>query len=130
MNTNHDKPPSLKVGEKSFESEVLQSKQPVLVAFWAPWSHPCQVLESVLVEVAAECAGSVKVVRVNADDNPDLSLWYEVQSVPTLLYFVDGSLRARLVGTASREAILSKLQAVSRDDVSAGLPKPGGANPL
>jgi thioredoxin 1 len=52
----------------------------------------------------------VKIVKVNADDNPDLSLWYEVQSIPTLLYFVDGSIRAKVVGTASKEAILAKLE--------------------
>jgi thioredoxin 1 len=112
-NTNPDKAPTFEVGETNFESEVLKSKQPVLVVFWAPWSHPCHILDSVLDEVATACARSVKVVKVNADDNPDLGMWYEIQSIPTLLYFVDGTLRARVVGTASKEAILSRLQPVS-----------------
>jgi thioredoxin len=110
MNTNQDRPPNLEIGEANFEWEVLKSKRPVLVVFSAPWSRPCHILESVLDEVAAACAATVKVVRVNADNNPDLSLWYEVQSIPTLLYFVEGNLRAKVVGTASKEAILSKLQ--------------------
>ncbi len=98
--------------EAGFESEVLKSKLPVLAAFWAPWSQPCKVLDSVLDEVATACAASVKIVKVNADDNPDLSLWYEIQSIPTLLVFVEGRVRAKVVGTASKDAILSRVQSV------------------
>ncbi len=98
----------VKIGEAEFKSEVLNSKQPVLVAFLAPWSRPCQVLASTLQEVATAYRDKVKVLNVDADDNPDLSLWYEIQSVPTLLCFVKGTLRAKLVGTASKEAILAK----------------------
>ena len=114
MNTSPDKTPTVHVGEASFESEVLKSELPVLAAFWAPWSRPCQVLDAVLDEVATACAGSMKIVKVNADDNPDLSLWYEIQSIPTLVVFVDGQIRAKVVGTASKEAILSRLQPVLR----------------
>jgi thioredoxin 1 len=109
MNTNQNKAGAVEVGAADFELQVLKAKQPVLVAFWAPWSHPCQILGSVLEEVAVACGRTVKIVKVNADDNPDLSLWYEVQSIPTLLYFVDGNIRAKVVGTASKEAILAKL---------------------
>jgi thioredoxin 1 len=93
----------------NFNSEVLDSKQPVLVEFWAPWSRPCQVLDPVLLEVASTWAGKVKLVKVNADDCLDLSLWYDIQSVPTLLYFVRGNPCLRIVGTASKQAILAKL---------------------
>jgi thioredoxin len=110
MNENRNKTPTVEIGEANFELEVLRSKQPVLVEFWAPWSRPCQVLDSVLDELAAACAARVKVVKINADNNLNLSLWYEIQSIPTLLYFVDGHVRARVVGTASKEAILAKLQ--------------------
>src|SRR5512137_1590785 len=100
MDPSADKAPIVHVDEAGFDSEVLKSKLPVLAAFWAPWSHPCHVLDSVLDEVATACAASMKIVKVNADDNPDLSLWYEIQSIPTLLVFVDGHLRAKMVGTA------------------------------
>jgi thioredoxin 1 len=110
MNASPGDTPTAEVGEANFQTEVLKSSQPVLVAFWAPWSRPCQILHSVLTEVASACAGRVKVVQVNADNNPDLSLLYEIQSIPTLLYFVDGNARARIVGTASKEAIIAKLQ--------------------
>jgi thioredoxin 1 len=102
-----------KANGPNFESEVLNSKKPVLVAFGSPWSHPWRVFEITLNEVATECEGRAKVVKINADDNPDLSLWYDIQFIPTLLYFVGGCARARLVGTASKEAILSKLAAVA-----------------
>jgi len=113
MNTSQNKIPIIEIGAANFESEVLSWKQPVLVAFSAAWSRPCRILDSVLEEVAAACAGREKVVKINADNNPDLSLLWNIQSVPTLLYFVDGNLRAKIVGTASKEAILSKLRSVT-----------------
>ena len=121
MKANPDNRPIIEIGEANFESEVMSWKQPVLVAFSAAWSRPCRILDAVLEEVAAACAGREKVVRINADNNPDLSLVWKIQSVPTLLYFVDGSLRARIVGTASKEAILSKLRSVTEDGDSKAL---------
>jgi thioredoxin 1 len=97
------------VSGAEFESEVLRSKGPALVMFWAPWSHPCRVMDSVLIEVARACARGTKVVKVNADDNPDLSLWYGVQSIPTLLLFIDGKISQRTVGTVSKKVILELL---------------------
>jgi thioredoxin 1 len=101
------------VAAKDFKAEVLESTQPVLVEFWAPWSRPCQAFDSVLRELAGACLGKVKVVKVNADDSLDLSLWYEIQSVPTLLYFVQGKPCVRIVGTATKEAILAKIKPIS-----------------
>jgi thioredoxin 1 len=98
------------IGAASFTSEVLTSTLPVLVAFWSPWSRPCQVSDSVLQEIAHEWTGKIKVVKVNADDSLDLSLGYEIRFVPTLLYFIGGKPCERIVGTASKEAILAKLK--------------------
>jgi len=109
MNTQQGSGPLVVTGV-NFNAEVLDSKHPVLVEFWAPWSRPCQVLDSVLHELASAWDGKVKVVKVNADDSLDLSLWYDIQSVPTLLYFVRGTPCLRIVGTASKEAILAKIQ--------------------
>jgi thioredoxin 1 len=114
MNADSNSTRIADISEVNFESEVLLSQQPVLVEFSAAWSRPCHILDSVLDEVASACASRVKVVRINADDNPDLSLVYEIQSIPTLLYFVEGNLRAKVIGTASKEAILAKLHAVSQ----------------
>ena len=110
INSNEIEVPIVEVGEANFFSEVVQSKLPVLVGFLAPGNQPFQVLRPVLDEVVTACVGSVKVAWVNADDNPHLSIWYRIQSVPTLLYFVDGRPRGRVVGTASKEGILSQLK--------------------
>jgi thioredoxin 1 len=107
---NADITQHIEIGETNFESEVLKAKQPVIVAFSAPWSRPCHIIRSVVDEVATARAGRVKVLRVNVDDHPDLGLLYDIQSIPTLLCFVSGKVCVRIVGTASKEAILSKLE--------------------
>jgi len=80
MNSDENKVRIVEIGEANFSTEVVQSKRPVLVAFLAPWSQPFEVLRPVLDEVASAFAGSVKVTWVNADENPNLSLWYGIQS--------------------------------------------------
>ena len=115
---NTDKTQIVEIGQANFEAEVLQSKQPVLVTFFAPWSRACQTIGPVLDEVAIACAGSVKLVKVNADNNPDLGLLYEIRSIPALLFFVGGSLRRKLIGTVSKEAVFSQLKKFSQDNAS------------
>jgi len=110
MNVTESNSKPVQLDNGNFDSEVIESKLPVLVAFLTIWSRPCATISPVLDEIASECAGKLKVVRVNADTNLDLSLWYDVQSIPTLFYFVAGSVRAKIVGTASKETILSKLE--------------------
>ena len=96
--------------EDRFRSEVLKSKQPVVVQFWAPWSRPCEAFARVVEEVASALTGKAKVVKVNADDHPDLSLWYNIQSVPTLLCFWGGEPRLRIVGAVGKKEVMAKLQ--------------------
>lgn len=109
---NADRAHKVDLTGANFASEVLESKQPVLVAFLTPWSHACRFIEPVIDEVARACVGRLKVLIVNADEQPELGLWYGIQKVPTLLCFVSGKEWARIVGTVSREAILSRLEAL------------------
>lgn len=109
-----ENPQLIEIKEKEFEQEVLKSALPVLVEFWAPWSQPCKVLDAVLSDLAATWSGTAKVARVNADDCLELSLWYDIQSVPTLIYFLSGKPQLRIVGTASKEAILAKVASVNQ----------------
>jgi len=126
MNAGHNPSQIVEIDGGSFEAEVLRSGPPVLVEFSAGWSRPCQVLDSVLEELAASGAARVRIVRVDADDNPELSLCFEIRSIPTLLFFMEGRVRARIVGTASKEALLERLRAV----VQGGAADLGGPAPF
>jgi len=126
MNQPHTNISLRPVNEANFNSQVLQSKDAVLVAFWAPWSKPCHVIDPVLLEVAQTCAGKIEVLKVNADDNPNLGLWFGVQHIPTLLYFEAGQLCGQLVGTVSKEAILNLLSKNSETGGGQFSPEKGG----
>jgi len=101
---------TIEINEANFESEVLQSDQPVLVDLWAEWCGPCKMLAPVLEEIAVEQAGRVKVAKVNVDSNPGLAARFGIQSIPTLLYFVGGGLRDQTIGVQSKRAIAARLE--------------------
>jgi thioredoxin 1 len=109
MNTKQVK----EINEPEFEMEVLRCTQPVLVGFLTGWSKPCQLVEPILDEVAQACNGNAIIFKVNVDDNPDLGTIYGVQSIPTLIFFFNGKIRAQIVGMVSAKAILAKLQLLS-----------------
>jgi thioredoxin 1 len=104
------------INEPEFETEVLHCAQPVLVGFLAGWSKPSRLVEPVLDEVAGACNGNAKFFKVNVDDNPDLGTIYSIQSVPTLIYFLKGSVRAKIVGMVSSKAILAKLNSLTTEN--------------
>lgn len=109
MNTKQAK----EINEPEFEAEVLRSAQPVLVGFLTGWSKPCQLIEPVLDEVAQACNGKAKIFKVNVDDNPDLGTIYGVQSIPMLIFFFNGKIRAKIVGMVSAKAVLAKLNSLT-----------------
>ena len=101
---------TIEINEANFEAEVLQSNQPVLVDFWAQWCGPCKMLAPVLDEIAIEQNGRAKVVKVNVDESSILAQRYNIQSIPTLLYFAGGEVRDRTMGAVSKQSIISKLE--------------------
>ena len=105
--------PTIEINEANFETEVLQSDQPVLVDFWAEWCGPCKMLAPVLDEIAVAQAGRVKVAKVDVDANPALAARFGIQSIPTLLYFAGGEVRDKTIGGAGKRIILSKLEALA-----------------
>ena len=104
--------PIVTLDENSFDREVMHGDQTVLVDFWAPWCGPCKMIAPMLDEIAAEKAGSVKVAKVNVDDNQSLSVKYNVRAIPALLFFKNGQLRDQVVGVASKKDLLGRLDAL------------------
>ena len=100
------------LNDTNFEAEVIQSKEPVLVDFWAEWCGPCRAIAPVLEELAAEMKGKLKIAKVNVDVLPDLAGEYGIRSIPTLLVFVDGKIQGQMVGAMSKAALKSKLEPI------------------
>jgi thioredoxin 1 len=103
---------AISVDESSFDREVMRSDKPVIVDFWAEWCGPCKLIAPLLDEIAREKAGSVKVAKVNVDENQSLSFKYNIRAIPSLLFFKDGQLRDQVTGVASKKDLLSRIEAL------------------
>ena len=88
--------------DADFDQAVLQSGQPVLVDFWAPWCGPCKMIAPVLDQLASEYAGKIKVVKLDIDQNHNTAMKYHVRSIPMLLLFKDGQVQATQVGAVGK----------------------------
>ncbi|HJP34192.1 MAG TPA: thioredoxin [Candidatus Latescibacteria bacterium] len=102
----------LVVTDDTFEAEVLQATEPVLVDFGATWCGPCRTLEPIVEELAREYAGRVKVAKLDADDHPQTVAKFQIRGLPTLLFFRGGQVQDTLVGVAAKGQLTEKLDAV------------------
>lgn len=93
------------VTDDSFEQDVLQSGEPVLVDYWAEWCGPCKMIAPVLDEIAGDYAGKVKVAKLNIDENPNTPPRYGIRGIPTLMLFKDGEVEATKVGAVSKSQL-------------------------
>ena len=99
------------LSDSTFDEEVKGSDSPVLVDFWAEWCGPCKMIAPVLEEIASEQAGSLKIGKLNVDDNVEIARRYEVMSIPTLILFKEGQPQVRIVGAKGKGQLLQELQA-------------------
>lgn len=100
------------VNNENFEKEVLQSRMPVLLDFWASWCGPCRMMSPVVDDIAESMNTSIKVGKINIDECPDLAQKYNVMSIPTFVVIKDGKEVGRTVGVQSREDLVSHLKTV------------------
>lgn len=101
--------------DDNFEQEVLQSKEPVLVDFWASWCGPCRMLGPIVEEVAGAYEGkAVKIGKMNVDENANSPQKYNILSIPTLIFFKDGKVVEQLVGVQTKETLMSKIDALMK----------------
>ncbi len=101
------------INEANFDSEVTRSAQPVLVDFWAEWCGPCKMIAPLLDEIAREKAGTIKVAKVNIDDNQSLSFRFNVRAIPTLLFFKNGQVVDQVTGMTSKKDLLGRVEALA-----------------
>ena len=104
---------ALHTTDADFKKDVLDSKVPVLVDFWAEWCGPCKMVAPILDELASEYDGKVKIGKVNVDENQGLATEHGIRAIPTLLLFKDGQVEETIVGVRPKRDFKSKLDAVA-----------------
>ncbi len=100
----------LKITDENFETEVLQSEKPVIIDFYADWCGPCQMMSPVIDKIAEELEGTVKVGKVNSDENMGLAEKFGIMSIPTIMIFKNGNLDKTFIGLTSKNEILDAIK--------------------
>ena len=102
----------IELTDETFDKEVLDCAQPVLVDFWAPWCGPCRMLTPLIEELAKEYAGKVKVAKLNTDEHPNAPGRFRISAIPTILFFKAGKLVEQRVGVQSKADLKKLLDAL------------------
>ena len=105
----------IQFSDASFKTDVLESKQPVLVDFWAQWCGPCHALAPTIEELARDFDGTVKVGKINIDENPETAAAYGIRSIPSVLLFKDGTVVEQLVGVRDKTHYKEALEQVQKN---------------
>lgn len=99
----------LTITDDNFQQEVLEAEGKVLVDFWAPWCGPCRMMGPVIDEIADEYGATLKVGKLNVDENPDTAAKYQVMSIPTLILFENGQVVNKMVGFRQKQDLLAEI---------------------
>ena len=94
-----------KTNDQNFKADVLDSKEPVLVDFWAEWCGPCKAIAPSLEELSEEMSNKLKIVKINVDENPSISQAYSIRSIPALMMFKDGKKISEKMGALPKSAL-------------------------
>lgn len=97
------------VSDSSFQAEVIEHEKPVLVDFWAPWCGPCRVIAPSLEEIAEE-NDSLRIVKLNVDENQATAARYDVMSIPTLILFKDGDVAKKIIGALPKSRLVKEIE--------------------
>ena len=100
------------ITEANFKAEVLDSAQPVMIDFWAPWCGPCRAMGPIVNDLAGAYEGRAKVGKLNVDDNQAITREYGINGIPALLFFKDGKMVEKVVGIQPRAELEAKLKAL------------------
>ena len=101
---------AINITNENFENEVMNSDKPVILDFWAGWCGPCQMLTPIIDEIAEETKGSIKVGKINVDEESDLARRFQVMSIPTIVSIKDGEMIDKIIGVQSKETILNMVK--------------------
>ena len=103
---------AIAVNDSNFKEIVINSDKPVLVDFWAPWCGPCRMIAPIVDELAAEYEGKAVIAKCDVDSSSEVPVKYGIRNIPTILFFKDGELKDKIVGTTTKANIVAKINSL------------------